>query len=81
MPSNYTAFDVLIETNGQVAPAAGATVKVWNVTGNADLGVTLTADSQGVVVAGTLNVSAGTLVRFRCESVQGRAGFAEQVTS
>ncbi|HWQ34342.1 MAG TPA: hypothetical protein VNQ79_15950 [Blastocatellia bacterium] len=80
MPSNYVAFDVLIENNGQAVPAAGATVKVWNVTADADLGVTLTADSSGIVAAGTLNVPAGTLVRFRVEDFHGRAGFAEQTT-
>jgi hypothetical protein len=83
MPSNYPTFDVAYETAPGLppVPVPNAVVKVWNVTANADLGVTLNANSAGVVAGGSLNVAVGTTVRFRCENQQGRSGFFDWVTT
>jgi hypothetical protein len=80
--SNYVAFDIVFgEDDGSQTPAAGVqTVKVYNVTGGAAL-ADLASDASGHVAAGALAVAAGTLVRFSAQRTDGRAGYAEQVTT
>jgi hypothetical protein len=81
MPSNYEAFDVKIfNDEGTETLLAGVTLKVYDATNLADL-PDVTADGSGQVAAGTLNVAAGTVVRFRLENSMGRAGYWEHVTT
>lgn len=80
--SNYSGFDVVIDENtGEVSPAAGVTVNVYDVTGGVAL-ADLTSDVNGHVVAGSYPaVAVGHVLRFRVENENGMSGFAEQVTT
>ncbi|MEO7509331.1 MAG: hypothetical protein ABIZ95_18945 [Pyrinomonadaceae bacterium] len=82
MPSsNYEPFDVnYYDSAGQAVPIADATVEVYDATNSVDLDP-ITADSNGVVGAGTVAVDAGTVVRFRVEGYLGAAGALEQTTT
>lgn len=81
MPSNYSEFHVYRESNyGVIESVAGASVKVFNADAGAELAV-LTADADGLIAAGTLNVAAGTRVRFRIENLSGLAGSITQITT
>jgi len=79
--SFYAGFDLVIDNDdGTVTPLASATVKVYDATNSVAL-ADLASDPDGHVVAGSLAVAVGTLVRFRVENYQGRAAYAEQVTT
>jgi hypothetical protein len=81
MPSNYEAFYVTKRSaNGVKTHVAGATVKAYDADLSAAIS-TLTADGTGLIVAGTLAVSAGTRVRFRVENEAGLAGSLTQITT
>jgi hypothetical protein len=81
MPSAYVAFELLTDNDdGTFTPVPSQTVKVRDVTNNANLADTA-SDANGTVPGATVAVAAGTRLRF---SVEGRTdkqcGFAEQVT-
>ena len=79
--SHYVQFDVTAwQTNGSKTALPSWTVKVWDAT-NAVALDDLESDGDGVVVAGTLPVAAGTTIWFRVENYQGMAGMLEQITT
>lgn len=79
--SDYPAFDVLLDNDdGTLAPVPGATVHVYDVTNGAPLD-DITADPSGHVPAGSLDVDAGTIIRFTVALATGEAGFSEVVTN
>lgn len=79
--SNYEGFDVSIrDFAGVLIPVPSVTVKVYDATNVADLD-DLESDTDGNVAAGTLDVEAGTTIRFRVENYLGLAGVLEQVTT
>ena len=81
MPSNYEEFYVMEETNGGVIEAvAGVNVEVYDADNDVAL-TTLVTDPDGKIAAGTLNVKAGTRVRFRVENRNGLAGSVTQITA
>lgn len=82
MPSNYATFDVVKRgKDGSTTALAGVTLKITNASAPyAALG-TVTTDASGVVAAGTVNVSVGTLILFRIENYNGMAGSIPQVTT
>ncbi|HEY0098385.1 MAG TPA: hypothetical protein VGB76_05465 [Pyrinomonadaceae bacterium] len=80
MPSAYLAFEVYIDNgDNSTTPVASHVVKVYN----ASLGVALAdlaTDASGHVSGGTLNVAAGTLIRFSVVLDDFNCGYAEAVT-
>lgn len=62
--------------NGTSSPLPGLTVKVYDVTGAADV-ATVTTDSDGNFPATSVSGAAGSLYRIRAENYQGKAGFVE----
>lgn len=79
--SSYEGFDVYVENaDGSRTPLASQTVKVYDVTNNANLS-NLTTDGVGHITGGTLSVDAGTVVRFRVENYLGLSGAIEQTTT
>ena len=79
--SSYEGFDVYVENaDGSRTPLASQTVKVYDVTNNANLS-NLTTDGIGHIASGTLSVDAGTVVRFRVENYLGLSGAIEQTTT
>lgn len=81
MPSNYPAFDVLVDNDdGTTSPVPSTTIKVYNVTGSAAL-ADLASDADGHVAAGTLAVAVGTLIRFSFSRTNGQCGFSEVLTT
>lgn len=81
MPSNFTAFDVMTEDAAGVKTILPlTTVNVRDVVGEEDLD-DLTTDADGHVPAGSVDVAAGSLVRFSVELGDGQKGYAEQVTT
>ena len=79
MAVNYEAFYVLKRNEyGVLEAVAGATVKVRNVDTATDV-ATLTADSNGLIAAGSTTGSAGHRLRFRVENSAGLAGSVTQI--
>ena len=79
--SNFEQFDVVYyDSAGQAVPIADAVVEVYDVTHAADLDP-VTADGDGVVAPGTVDVADGTVIRFRVEGYLGAAGALEQITT
>lgn len=79
MAVNYQSFTVMKrDKDGVLTAVAGATVKVYNVDTAADV-ATLTADSNGVIAAGSTTGSAGHRLRFRVENNGGLAGSVTQI--
>ena len=61
-------------------PLTDTTVKVFDASNLVDLD-DVVSDSEGVVAGGSLDVDAGTVVRFRVENYLGLAMSIEQVTT
>lgn len=79
--SNYETFDVVVrKKDGSTLKLDNVTLSIHDATNDADLG-TVTTDANGVVAAGTVSVSAGTLILFRIENYNGMAGSIPQVTT
>ena len=80
--SNYSAFDIVIDNDDgePQTPAGILTINVYDVTNDAALD-DIASDADGHVDAGTLDVDAGTVVRFTAADTQGRAAFAEILTT
>lgn len=81
MPSNYVAFEVKREdSDGTQTLVPLQTVGVYDVTNDEAL-ADLTSDAEGHIDAGSLDVDAGTLIRFTADLGKGQKGYAEQVTT
>ena len=86
MPSNYQGFEVNYNLEDGTEPVAFAsqTVKVRDVTNGADLD-DLTADGNGTIASGTLDVAVGTTIRFYFQitsgTYKGVCAFKEIVTT
>jgi hypothetical protein len=80
MPSDIQAFPVELDLgNGTTQRLPNQQCKVWNVAGAAEL-TTATTDAEGIFPTTNVNLPAGSLVRIRIESYQGRAGYVEALT-
>ena len=80
MPSNIQSFPVELDNgNGTTTRIASTNCKVWNVAGAADI-ATVATDANGIFPTTNVNLNAGSVVRIRIESYQGRAGYIETVT-
>lgn len=80
MASQYNAFDIRIDNNdGTVTPVPNQAVQVYDVTHEVALDDTV-SDEFGVVAGDTLDVDAGTLIRFSVTRADGLNGHAEQET-
>lgn len=81
MPSNYAAFDVVIDNDdGTTTPVPSQTVKVYDVTHATALSDTA-SDSNGHVAGASVAVAAGTLLRFSFSKTNGQCGYAEVLTT
>jgi hypothetical protein len=81
MPSNFAAFDVLIDNNdGTTSPVPSTTINVFDVTHDAALS-DLASDADGHVAGGTLAVAAGTEIRFSFSRANGQCGYSEVLTT
>ena len=81
MPSDYLGFEVLVDNDdGTTTPLPSQTVHVYNVTDDEALD-DITSDADGHVDAGTLDVDAGTTIRFHTALANGQCGYAEIVTT
>jgi hypothetical protein len=81
MASNYASFHVQIDNlDGTFPPVATATVKIHNAASGALL-ATVTADADGIVAGGTVTLAVGSRLRFKTDLGDGRAGWAEQLTT
>lgn len=81
MPSNYVAFSVKREApDGTETPLPLQTVEVYDATNEVALD-DLASDAEGHVDAGSLDVAAGTTIRFNTDLGDGQKGYAEQVTT
>jgi hypothetical protein len=80
--SSYDQFPVVRQTSAGVQEyvGAGVSVKVRAEGGGSDL-TTLTTNSSGLIVAGTLAVAVGTVVHFRVENDSGVSGTCSQTTT
>jgi hypothetical protein len=86
MPSNYSAFDVLIDNgDGTQTVVPNAVVEARDFTDPeavARIMPDLLADTSGQVSAGSLNVGAGSNIRFTWkDETSGRCGYAEATTT
>jgi hypothetical protein len=80
MPSNYAAFELLIDNDdGTFTPVPSAAVKVYDVTNGVALADTA-SDANGTVPGASVAVAAGTLLRFSFRRADGICGYAENVT-
>jgi hypothetical protein len=80
MASGYTSFEVLIDNDdGTTTPVLSQPITVYDVTNDVALD-DLASDANGHVASGTLDVDAGTIVRFSAALADGRCGFKEEVT-
>lgn len=76
--SAYNAFTIRIDNNdGTFTPVPNQVVKVYDVTNGVALD-DLESNAFGIVAGGTLDVDAGTVMRFSVTRVDGLNGFAEQ---
>jgi hypothetical protein len=81
MPSNFIAFDVTIDNdNGSTTPVPGVMIAVYDFTNDVAL-ADIASDVNGHVAADTVEVDAGTSVRFSFQLDNGICGFSEQVTT
>jgi hypothetical protein len=82
MPSDYQGITVTFETEPGVLanPGAGVDVIIYDVDTATDLD-TVTTDSNGQILAGTVSVAAGSHIRFRVENFQGMAFSVDQITT
>lgn len=82
--STYPQFDVLVDNdNGTTTPVAGAIVEVRDIT-DPDNIVQLddvVANGSGVVASASVDVDAGSILRFTWIGAEGRCGYAEEVTT
>jgi hypothetical protein len=78
--SAFNSFTIRIDNNdGTLTNVPNQAVQVYDVTNEAALD-DLESDEFGIVAGGTLDVDAGTLVRFSVTRADGLNGFAEQET-
>lgn len=71
MPSNFVGFELRVDTGDGTVPVPSATVKVYDITaadpetgaGAVELDEIL-SDLSGMVASGTVDVDAGSTVRF-----------------
>jgi len=81
MPSDYAAFDVMIDNDdGTTTPLVSETISVYDVTNDAPLADTA-SDSDGIVPGDTVAVDVGTLLRFSFSRADGICGFSEVLTT
>ncbi len=81
LTSHYKQFDMTYRgATGAFVPLPNITVKVFDASNHVDL-PDLVTDENGIVAAGTLDVPAGTVVRFRVENYFGMARHITQVTT
>lgn len=81
MPSDFIAFEVLIDNDdGTTTPLPAQTITVYNVT-DAEALDDIVSDANGHVAGDTLDVDAGTTVRFSTTLANGQCGYSEQVTT
>jgi len=81
MVSDYTGFEVKVDNDdGTVTMLPLETVKVYDVTNEEELD-DLTSDAEGLIAPGSLDVDAGTLIRFSVQRVDGISGYADQLTT
>lgn len=79
--SNYQQFDMTFRgVTGAPVSLPNIIVKVFDATNLVDL-PDLETDENGVVMAGTLEVPPGTVVRFRVENYLGMARHITQITT
>lgn len=79
--STYSGFDLLVDNgDGTVTPVANQTVNFYNVTADAAVATTATSDGQGHVASGSLNINAGTVVRYWFVTTKGICAFEETTT-
>lgn len=79
--STYSGFDLLIDNgDGTTTPVAGQTVNFYNLTDDAPIADTATSDADGHVDSGTLNINAGTLIRYWFITSKGICAFEETTT-
>lgn len=80
MPSNFNSFNIRIDNNdGTFTDVPEQAVQVYDVTNEEALD-DLESDANGIVAGGSLDVDAGTLIRFSVTRADGLNGFAEQET-
>jgi hypothetical protein len=81
MPSNYAAFEVLIDNDdGTYTPCPLQVLKVYDATNSAAL-ADVQSDASGIVPAGSLAVNVGTMIRFSFLRADGICGYSEVFTS
>lgn len=79
--SSYQQFDVTFrDKNGLTQRLPSQTLKIHNLDADVSLG-TVASDTNGIVSAGTLYVTAGTRVSFRIENYRGLAMSLIQITT
>lgn len=79
--SNYPGFEVKIDNDdGSQTMLPLQTLKVYDVTNDEALD-DVNSDANGLVAAGTLDVDAGTRIRFSFSRPDGICGFAEIFTT
>jgi hypothetical protein len=79
--TDYTGFEVKIDNDdGTTTMLPLQTVSVYDVTNDEALD-DLTTNADGFIEAGTLDVDAGTLIRFSFNRADGICGYSEQTTS
>lgn len=77
IPSTLLELD---NGDGTTTPLASITIKVWDVTGAADV-ATITTDAHGYFPATSVSRAAGAVYRLRCENYQGRTGYVELLSA
>jgi len=78
--SNYSAFDCLIDNDdGTTTAVASETIHVYDVTHDAALDDTA-SDANGHVAGASVDVDAGTLLRFSFSRANGICGYSEVLT-
>ncbi|HWQ36948.1 MAG TPA: hypothetical protein VNQ79_29220 [Blastocatellia bacterium] len=81
MASTYNGFDLLIDNgDGTITPVPNETVHFYNVTADAAIAATVVSDANGHVPGGSLNVNAGTVVRYWFVTAKGICAYEETTT-
>ena len=81
MPSTYSGFDLLIDNgDGTVTPVGNQVVNFYDVSNDAALVETALSDASGHVASGSLNINAGTVVRYWFVTNKGVCAFEETTT-
>lgn len=81
MASDYSGFEVKIDNDdGTMTMLPLQTIQVYDVTNEESLD-DIASDADGLVEAGSLDVDAGTLIRFSFTRGDGICGYAEVFTT